>query len=71
MKIPHWSVSIIDLKSCEVLFNSAVSAGTAPPPAPVQGAVLGAPSDSWEYWTEPTDLDWCVYRQSDMRALSL
>lgn len=58
VKVPHWSVSIVDHASCEVLFDSSASPGTAPPPAPSEG-LAGAPSTSWLYWVESTNLDWC------------
>ena len=58
VSVPMWSVSIVDGVTCDVVFNTAADPDSTPPPPPSE-ASTGAPSDGWEFWTEPLNLSWC------------
>jgi len=65
VEVPLWSVSIVDGKTCAVVFNSAddLAADGAvgserPAPEPGPADRVGAPGAGWEYYSEPTNLSW-------------
>jgi hypothetical protein len=62
--VPLWSVTMFDCQSGTVVFNSAHSAASRAGSVSEPGAVdqvgrVGAPSASWEYYPEATNLSWC------------
>lgn len=64
VRVPLWSVSIVDGKSCEVAFNSAVEVevDTGASKVATTHSIdrVGTPSTTWEYYTEATNVSWCA-----------